>query len=130
MLKLNDICDFINNSLYLEAISLSLLRYTIPDISELRTQLNTDLIMGKALWALLIICLLFPDPNCHAQSIQVSDPRLELRDNTIHITYDILNSDPSDEFTIDLSITDANGNRINAAALSGDIGVEQMKAVS
>ena len=57
-----------------------------------------------------------------AQEIQVSDPRLEIRDNRIHITYDILKSTSLDRFMVDLSVTDAKGNAIKAVALSGDIG--------
>ncbi len=45
-----------------------------------------------------------------------------MKDNMTHITYDILNSDPFDKFIISIHITDANGNRINAEALDGDIG--------
>ncbi len=57
-----------------------------------------------------------------SQEIRVSDPRLELRDNTILISYDILNSTPSEKFTVELIVTDSKGNRINAASLSGDVG--------
>jgi len=78
--------------------------------------------MGKALIFLLGFCCFITSQICYGQTIQVSEPRLELRDNTIHITYDILNSDPSDEFTVDLRITDGDGNEIKANALSGDIG--------
>jgi hypothetical protein len=78
--------------------------------------------MGRALIFLLGVCCFITSQTCHGQIIQVSDPRLELRDNAIHITYDILNSSPSDEFKVDLLITDADGNEIKASALSGDIG--------
>ena len=57
-----------------------------------------------------------------AQNLQVSDPKLELRDNIIYITYDILNSTPSDAFSVELVVKDADGNLIFAGALSGDIG--------
>ncbi len=78
--------------------------------------------MGKATLSLLIISILICDPVCLGQTIEVSDPRLELRDNNIHITYDILNSDPSDEFTVSMQITDATGQVVPANALTGDIG--------
>jgi len=78
--------------------------------------------MVKASFFLILAGFLVSVQTCFAQTIRVSDPRLELRDNIVHITYDILNSTPSDEFTVDLAVTDANGNKINARALSGDIG--------
>ena len=79
--------------------------------------------MEKYIPFILIIITLCNDPNCNAQTpIKVSDPRLELRDNIIHISYDILNSNPSDKFTVSVDITDADGNKINALALDGDIG--------
>lgn len=99
-----------------------LLRFAIQASSDLRPQLNRDLIMGKTLLSLLIICFSVSDPICHAQTIQVSDPRMELKDNIIHITYDILNSDPSDKFIVSIHVTDVNENRINANSLTGDIG--------
>jgi hypothetical protein len=85
-------------------------------------QLNPERIMRRALPYLLGICGFITATACHAQTFRVSDPRLELRDNTIHITYDILECDPSDEFTVELVVTDAGGKRIHAAALSGDVG--------
>lgn len=81
--------------------------------------------MGKLYLSLLIICLFLLDPLCHAQTaVQVSDPRLELRDNTLHISYDILNSTPSDTFNVNIDINDSDGNKIDAKALSGDLGYE------
>ena len=56
------------------------------------------------------------------ESFRVSDPRLELKDNIIHITYDILNGDRPAKYAIDLVITDSNKNQIEASTLSGDIG--------
>jgi hypothetical protein len=56
------------------------------------------------------------------QHVQVSNPELEMRDNVIHITYDILNSTPSQEFTVELIITDSDGKRIRARTLTGDVG--------
>ncbi len=78
--------------------------------------------MRSALIFLLGIFCALASSVCRAQTVQVSDPRLELKDNLILISYDILNSDPSDRFIIHLSVIDADGNQINAAALSGDIG--------
>ena len=81
--------------------------------------------MGKAILSLLVISFVLTGHFCHAQtSVRVSDPMLELRDNSIHITYDILNSKSSDRFIVSVDITDVNGNKINANALDGDIGEE------
>lgn len=80
--------------------------------------------MGKIIRSLVIICLFFIDPTCHAQtSVKVSDPRLEIKDNIIHIYYDILNSDPDEKYIISLDVKDEKGNPINAESLAGDIGV-------
>ncbi len=73
--------------------------------------------------ALLIFSLALAAPWCYAQtSAEVSDPRIEMTGNTIHIYYDILNSLPSDRFNISLEVTDEAGQRIQARALAGDIG--------
>jgi hypothetical protein len=78
--------------------------------------------MYRALLYLTGICLLATAPLCRAQILRVSEPRIELRDNTLHITYDILESDATDEFTVELVITDEDGQRIHAATLKGDVG--------
>ena len=79
--------------------------------------------MEKIIPLLLIICLVQIDPLCHAQtSVTVSDPRIELKGNTVHIFYDILESESSDKFIVSIDITDKEGNNIDARALEGDIG--------
>jgi len=78
--------------------------------------------MGKVSLFLLITCFLILDPLCHGQSHEVSDPRLELRNNNLYISYDILHSKPTDEFSVHMRITDETGGEILARALSGDIG--------
>jgi hypothetical protein len=84
---------------------------------------KTDLPMGKIMPALLIFSLALAAPWCYAQtSAEVSDPRIEMIGNTIHIYYDILNSLPSDRFNISLEVTDEAGQRIQARSLAGDIG--------
>ena len=75
--------------------------------------------MGKALIPFLVICMFMAAPFICAQSAEVSDPRLELRNNAIQISYDILNSDPTDKFIVWLSVHDEAGNEVNARALSG-----------
>lgn len=79
--------------------------------------------MGKAPIFLLIIILPLLSPECKAQSIfDVSQPRFEIIDNNVLIYFDILNSTPFEKFDINIEITDAEGKRITATALSGDIG--------
>ncbi len=83
---------------------------------NIKTELNRSLFVFMVIW-----CIALSSTGV-AQEIQVSDPRLEIRDNRIHITYDILKSTSLDRFMVDLSVTDAKGNAIKAVALSGDIG--------
>ena len=79
--------------------------------------------MRKALLSVLVISLVLFCPLTRGQTpVTVSDPRIEIKDNVIHIYYDILNSTPTDQFNISIEITDADGNVIGARALEGDIG--------
>ena len=78
--------------------------------------------MGKIILFFLITSILISNPMCYGQTIEVSDPRLELRGNDVHIFYDILNSDPSDEFTVSMQITDSTGKEVAVNSLTGDIG--------
>ena len=79
--------------------------------------------MGKTILCLLFFGIFLMDPACYAQTVvKISDPRLEIRDNTLHISYDLLNSDPSEKYIIGIEITDEDGNLVNASALDGDIG--------
>ena len=79
--------------------------------------------MWKFSTFLLIIFLLQSGPDCLAQSdFDVSEPRFELKDNSVRISYDILNSNPSENFVVSVEITDADGKRIKVKALGGDIG--------
>lgn len=60
---------------------------------------------------------------CSAQeSHQIPAPKLELKDNVVYITYDILNSHPSETFNVDVEIRDSKGKLINARSLDGDVG--------
>lgn len=76
----------------------------------------------RAVPPLFYICLFFAVSVCYAQPFAVSDPKLALKDNIVHITYDILNSSRSDKFLISIIISDPDGNTVQANALSGDIG--------
>lgn len=78
--------------------------------------------MGRILLSLITGYCFFITHTCLAQDLQVSDPKLELRGNFVHITYDIFDSEASDQYNVSISINDVNGNKINAASLSGDVG--------
>ena len=87
------------------------------------SRIVTDCPMGRYFLFIILILQLCPGHSCRAQtSISVSDPRLELIDNTVHISYDILNSLISERYTISLIVTDTNNGTIVAKAVSGDIG--------
>jgi len=81
--------------------------------------------MGKTLHNLLPLVILFlTGAACLAQArLIISEPRLELRDNVIHISYDIGEGDPAEKYLISLDVRDEEGNPIDASALSGDIGM-------
>ena len=84
-----------------------------------------DVTMRNTLQIVLVISLVLAGPMLYAQApVTVSDPRIEMEDNMIHIYFDILNSSPAYQFDIRLVITDADGNEIEARALEGDIGKE------
>ena len=82
-------------------------------------------VMGKTLHNLLPLAVLFLNgAACFAQArVMISEPRLEFRDNVINISYDIRESDPEETYVISLDVRDEAGNPIDAAALSGDIGM-------
>jgi len=56
------------------------------------------------------------------QEYQVSEPRLELEEGTLHIYYDIVGTEPGQRFYISMSVEDENGKSIAARQLSGDVG--------
>lgn len=76
--------------------------------------------MRKAFFICIIISL--TSVLSSAQSVKVSDPRPELRGNTLYIQYDIIGCEPSDEFVVSLIVTDENGQEVSARTLSGDVG--------
>jgi hypothetical protein len=81
--------------------------------------------MGKILHACLTLLLVLTGPLCHSQTqARVTDPVLEMVGNTIHISYNILNSSPDDTYAVSIEIKDEDGNLIRARALDGDIGQE------
>lgn len=56
------------------------------------------------------------------QVIKIPAPTIELKGNIIYISYDILNSLPSESFEILLEVKDSEGNIIDARTLTGDVG--------
>ena len=81
--------------------------------------------MERIISSMLMACFFIPVTPVLGQSgFRVTDPRLEFRDNKIHITYDILNYKPDDKFTVGIDVTDSDGNAIRARALTGEIGEE------
>lgn len=53
---------------------------------------------------------------------QVSDPRLEYKNNQLFIYFDILSAGKSDVFEVDVEIKNASGRFLHAVSLTGDIG--------
>ncbi len=54
----------------------------------------------------------------------ISEPRPELKGNTLLIHYDILDSERSQRFSVEIEISYPNGTRLKTSTLSGDIGSE------
>lgn len=79
--------------------------------------------MEKVFLSLLVILFLLTGLSGYSQSpVEVSDPRLEMEGNIIHIYYDILNSSPGSKYSISIVIKGEDGNQFNTNALHGDIG--------
>jgi len=92
----------------------------------LMSYLKTDQTMGKATLSLLVICCIIVSLDCPGQvPVKLTEPKLELKDNLLHISYDILNSSPSDNFEVSIYIKDEEGHEITAKTLAGDIGLTQ-----
>ena len=80
--------------------------------------------MGRAFLASFIGLLFFFSPLCISQStVKISDPRLEVKNNTLQISYDILDEDPEEKYIISINIRDEDGNILKANTLKGDIGI-------
>jgi hypothetical protein len=72
-----------------------------------------------------LICLLWVNSyvNAYGQAgVNISKPQLRLENDKLIIEYNILSGNPSDNFNVDLRITDSTGAIIKANNLSGDIG--------
>jgi hypothetical protein len=70
----------------------------------------------------LLILFILPDALYGQSRITVTKPRLEVSDENLIITYDILNANSSDFFIVWVEVTDVAGNKIKALSVSGDVG--------
>jgi hypothetical protein len=80
--------------------------------------------MKKAPHLFIGFILLIISHNSYSQQVQIKRPEIQLNDNLLSISYEILNSSSSDQYSISLDITDESGMKIIARSLSGDIGGE------
>ena len=80
--------------------------------------------MGKPIASLLFALFLLVSYLCHGQtSMVVSHPVVEVEGRSVHIFYNIIDSDPNHRFNVTLLITDTWGEELNVISLSGDVGV-------
>ena len=74
-----------------------------------------------------IICLVamvfLSQPSAQVP-VEMSKPSLEIRNERLVISYDILKSDPADRFRVWIEITDSENNPIEARTLTGHIGTD------
>ncbi len=73
------------------------------------------LLILSALWSLL--------PLSGQTQVRISEPRLELHENEVHIYYDILQGQPEEKYEINLDIRDEAGHPLPANSLEGDMGL-------
>lgn len=57
------------------------------------------------------------------EQFSISKPTLELKGDLLIITYNIVNSKPGENYKVNLSITDSEGNTVEALSLLGDLGL-------
>ena len=72
--------------------------------------------------ALLLFFVFCSEGIIKAQVEQISTPYLELKNEQIHISYQIINSSPNDRYKIWIEASDNHDEPIQAKALIGDIG--------
>jgi hypothetical protein len=75
---------------------------------------------GLFILSIIISCICFTGTAQHVTD--VSKPDLKLEANILVITYDILNSQPSDRFVIGVDVTGSNGVKIIPRTLTGEVG--------
>jgi hypothetical protein len=79
--------------------------------------------MRKTILPLVVISFILVGSWCQAQTrASVPDPQLEIRDNRLHIYYEILGSEPKDEFLVKILVLDDEQKTVKATAFSGDVG--------
>ena len=79
--------------------------------------------MGNPLASLLSTLLLLVSVLSFGQiHTAVSHPVVEVKDQEVHIFYDIINSGPNHRFNISVLITDTRGRELISRSLSGDVG--------
>jgi hypothetical protein len=77
-------------------------------------------VTAKILITLALGCFLI---SARAQTeVEVSAPALTLQNGKVHIDFDLMNTAPSEKFTIRIEITTESGERVPAQTLTGDIG--------
>ena len=80
--------------------------------------------MEKAISLLWFACFILTGLQSYSQTkVSLSDPRLEAKNSTLQISYDILNGAPDEKYVISIDIKDEKGNLIKANTLNGDIGM-------
>lgn len=78
--------------------------------------------MKTAATIILATALIFSESPVFAQNVGISTPYLELKNDQIHISYQILNSTFSERFKIWVEVTNTNDELLNATTLAGDYG--------
>jgi len=80
--------------------------------------------MSRITPVLLVIIFLSLAIDCLGQKEpSISNPTIELRDQKLIITFNILESSESDRFHVRMEVTDSAGNQLNVQALEGDFGI-------
>jgi len=74
---------------------------------------------------LLFVVFIFLTGKSSSQSFLINQPRLQIEGNQLLIFYDIITEKEPDQFYIWVEIEKANGEKIKAKSLSGDIGENQ-----
>jgi len=76
----------------------------------------------KTLVFLLILGAAFAVFGQDQTSAKVSEPRLEIENDKLHIYFDIIDSEPDEEFSVTVIIESEDGRQIVARSLEGDVG--------
>ena len=77
---------------------------------------------SEILYVVALVLMTLTSSLFSQDSVQISQPDLELRDDEIVISYRILRSSNADLFKIWIEVTDDNGKSLNVKSLNGDVG--------